>query len=222
MSESAGRSAPARSIRAPAACTHSTGPAIAHWRSMWWLARSSTCPPPRPGHEPRPAGGRADAVGGEQAQRVVRRGRTQVGEEVDRPVLVADRDDGSPRADGLGDRAGILMRAGDRLLEVHPEAALQRGQAGIAVSHGRRADGDGVEPLASSIAPPVVVGARTRRGGQADRRGRRPGRRRRPARRRPAPRCSPRAPRRSTRRRSCPSAGSRDRLRAASTARSGA
>ena len=62
---------------------------------------------------------------------------------------------------------GILIRAGDRLLEVHPEAALHRGQAGIAMSQGRRADGDRVEPLAVEHRLPVVVGGRARRSGQA-------------------------------------------------------
>ena len=46
MSDPTGRWSPARSTCEPAACTQSTSPAIARCRSMWWLARSSTWPPP--------------------------------------------------------------------------------------------------------------------------------------------------------------------------------
>ena len=187
---------------------------------MWWLARSSTCPPPSAWcHEPRPAGGRADAVGGEHARRVVLRGRPQIGEEVDRPVLVADRDDGAGGPDGIGDRAGVLARARDRLLEVH-----RRGRARPPPGTGRDGPCGGVQTTtASSVSAvehrlPVGVGASRPARRPARPRARRRGRQRRRARRRPAPRCSRRAPGRSSRRRSCPGAGSRTGSSAASTA----
>ena len=142
-------------------CTERTSPATARRRSSWWLPRSRMLPPPpaRSRNHGRAAVGPIETPSSAASccpastclQRLERLGRVP---------LVPDRADATGSLAGGDDRVRVLQRAGDRLLEVDGNAALERRDRRRRVMPRRRRDPERVDLLGVEQRAPVLVDSR--------------------------------------------------------------